>query len=93
MQQHLTYQNHSAGATEEEAPQNLFLARESDPPDQPQDLARWSADELLCEIVRRSAHDVTALRTTQEHVLRALLTAIDRDALGPGNQAPGQPSP
>lgn len=93
MQQHLTHQDHSNGATDEESLQSFFLAGESNSPTQIKGLDRWSADDLLCEIVRRSADDVAALRTTQEHVLRALLTAIDRDALAPGSQAPGQPSP
>jgi len=90
MQQHLAQQNRSSEATDQESLQSFFLARESNPPTPLQGLDRWSADELLCEVVRRSADDVPALRTAQEHVLRAILTAIDRDALGPGTQAPGQ---
>ncbi len=88
MPQHLTHQTHSSQAAEEESGLALFLACETNPSTQLTGLNHWSADELLGEIVRRSADDVPALRTTQEHVLRALLLAIDRETLGPGSQAP-----
>ena len=93
MPQHLNHQNHSAQATDQDSRQALSLARNSNPATQLNGLDRWSADELLGEIVRRSADDVPALRTTQEHVLRALLLAIDRETLGPGSQALGHRAP
>ena len=42
-------------------------------------LAGWTSDELLAEVLERRAEDVPALRLMQGVLLRALLTAHDRD--------------
>lgn len=46
----------------------------------PGGLDAWSSDQLLGEVLERSAEDAPALRLMQGKVLRALLTAIDRDS-------------
>ena len=93
MTQQSVHQTQPTGAAHEAPGQALSVARSSDYPARLTRLDGWSADELLGEAVRRSADDVPALRTMQEHVLRAILLAIDRDAMGPASEAAGRRAP
>lgn len=43
-------------------------------------LDAWTTEQLLAEVVQRSAEDPPALRRMQGDVLQALLTAIDRQS-------------
>ena len=42
-------------------------------------LDAWTTDQLLDEALARSAADIPALRLIQDVILRALLTAHDRE--------------
>ena len=43
-------------------------------------LDEWTADQLLAEVLERSAGNPQALRRMQSTMLRALLIAIDRES-------------
>ena len=43
-------------------------------------LDEWTADQLLAEVLQRSADNLQALRRMQSTMLRALLIAIDRES-------------
>ena len=43
-------------------------------------LDAWATDQLLAEVLERSAEDTPALRLMQSRVLQSLLDALDRDS-------------
>jgi hypothetical protein len=54
----------------EDALRGIFLADEAD------GLGAWNTDQLLEEVLQRSAGDAPALQRMQEIILRALLAAV-----------------
>jgi hypothetical protein len=56
------------------------------PLDEVDGLSSWTTDQLLEEVLRRSAHDLGAMERMRHMMLRASLTAIDR-ALAPDREA------
>ena len=46
------------------------------PADEEDGLSAWTSDQLLQEVLRRTADDAPALRRMQETVLKALLAAL-----------------
>lgn len=56
------------------------------PADESDGLSGWTTDQLLEEVLRRSAHDLRAMERMRHMMLRASLAAIDR-ASGPDREA------
>ncbi len=73
----MTQQIETQGLETSESWQEFFAAGD---PTAVKSLDEWTADQLLAEVLERSAENPQALRRMQSTVLRAALIAMDRES-------------